>query len=292
MPSRVAARTGCEPVSPAALVRLVTAPFAAKAAAKGLSFDLDLAPGLPDALLIETGVLCGILTDLLDAAVRTTTAGGASVSVWWRAPGQLRIDITDTGAGLAPPALARLVKRLAPIEALGGKVGVKSALRKGTAVWLDLPAPPVRPAEQRPLPQPRVLVVDDNVHNRDMVRNILAALEVDLAEADGGEAAVASAGLEAYDLILMDIRMPGVDGRQALARIRAGAGPNRTTPVLAFTADHGVGALAALKGEGFEACLAKPINPTELVEQISRWSRPAWPASSAPRLSGFAPPAA
>jgi CheY-like chemotaxis protein len=82
-----------------------------------------------------------------------------------------------------------------------------------------------------------VLIVDDNPANRELVNAILTALGAEVAEAVDGEEGVAAAAIRPFDAILMDLRMPRLDGAQAALRIRGGGGPNAGTPIIAFSAD-------------------------------------------------------
>ncbi len=118
----------------------------------------------------------------------------------------------------------------------------------------------------------RVLVVDDNVANRELVHLMLSPFGLEITEACGGEEAIKLAGSAPFDLILMDIRMPGMDGPAAARAIRKGNGPNSGAPILAFTADA-VDA-SSLKGvEGlFDGYLAKPITLTLLIEAVAYWT--------------------
>lgn len=112
----------------------------------------------------------------------------------------------------------------------------------------------------------RVLVVDDNPVNRDLVGTVLRGLSVDLSEAADGAAALEIAQTHAFDLILMDQRMPVMDGETAARRIRDGDGPNRTTPIVAFSADPTVRIDETL----FSGLLHKPIDPGALVRTVAQ----------------------
>jgi DNA-binding NarL/FixJ family response regulator len=117
----------------------------------------------------------------------------------------------------------------------------------------------------------RVLVADDHP----VVRRGLAALlgtlddfEV-VAEAEDGEAAVARAAEERFDVILMDLRMPRLDGLGALGRLRGNRGPNQATPVVAFTADLTSELAANLCSQGFDGGVAKPLDAAALLQAVA-----------------------
>src|SRR5690606_18590396 len=111
-------------------------------------------------------------------------------------------------------------------------------------------------AETLVLPGLRVLVADDHAVNRELARLILQGVGAEVAEAEDGVAAAELAATTPYDIILLDVRMPRLDGPQALRRIRLEGGPNDATPILAFTADPEVEQFADL---GFQGVVAKPV---------------------------------
>jgi CheY-like chemotaxis protein len=133
----------------------------------------------------------------------------------------------------------------------------------------------------------KVLLVDDNAANRELIRSMLTPLGVALTTADGGEAAIALARLQAFQLVLMDLRMPGVDGWTAAQAIRDADGPNRGTPILAFSAD--ISADDELAPEVFQGVVRKPIEMLELLMAIARWSGEASVGTQPPRISADAP---
>ncbi|TCO40308.1 response regulator [Dokdonella fugitiva] len=106
---------------------------------------------------------------------------------------------------------------------------------------------------------PRILVADDNPLSLRFLSDVLAEAGAEVHEAVDGIAAVRLASASAFDLLLLDARMPGLDGAAALAHIRAGAGPSRDAVALATTADDAPATAAALREHGFAAVLPKPL---------------------------------
>ena len=102
--------------------------------------------------------------------------------------------------------------------------------------------------------------------------HLLAALDMDMAFATSGEDAIVAAGVDRFDLILMDIRMPGMGGEAAMGQIRAGRGPNAEVPILAFTADVDGQATERLLGAGFDGHVPKPIDARALITSIVQWT--------------------
>ncbi|MBA8886062.1 CheY-like chemotaxis protein/HPt (histidine-containing phosphotransfer) domain-containing protein [Dokdonella fugitiva] len=117
---------------------------------------------------------------------------------------------------------------------------------------------------------PRILVADDNPLSLRFLADALADAGADIGEAVDGLAAVRCANASAFDLLLLDARMPGLDGAAALARIRADEGPSRHAIALATTADDGAATAAALRECGFAAVLPKPLRIDTLREAVAR----------------------
>lgn len=134
-----------------------------------------------------------------------------------------------------------------------------------TAAEPEAPGP-----DDEPAPQPlRVLVVDDHEINRRAVQLILTPLGVEIASAADGLAALALAEVQAYDVIFMDVRMPELDGRETTRRLRGGDGPNRTTPVIAVTADTAQDDIDACMAAGMDYFVSKPLTPAALLGALN-----------------------
>jgi CheY-like chemotaxis protein len=110
---------------------------------------------------------------------------------------------------------------------------------------------------------------------------MLGPLDLDITEAASGAEAIRMADARPFDLILMDIRMPGIDGLEAARLIRAGEGANRATRIVALTADVEPENLAACSAAGIDGVLAKPISPEHLLAEVCGFARRA--AASARR---------
>jgi len=126
-------------------------------------------------------------------------------------------------------------------------------------------------AEMAPRERPiEILLVEDQPVNRQLVGLFLEPLGYVLTEAQDGLEAVGVAVARPFDLILMDMHMPVMDGLDATALIRAGAGPNRQTPIIALTADAFEDRRDAWIEAGAAAFLTKPINPDLLLATVAR----------------------
>jgi len=271
--------------------------YTAQAAAKGLRLGLEAADDLPGRVMIDGDRLRQMLINLVGNAIKFTEAGDVTLRA---APGvatdMLRFEVVDSGPGLDEDAQALLFQRFTQIdgsttrrhggtglglaicrglaEAMGGSIGVTSKPGEGATFHLDLPAAKVDLPDEGEAAAPiasiegaRVCLVDDNPANRELGRRILEVAGAEVIEAGDGLEALELLALQPVDVVLMDLRMPGLDGRGALARLRETAGPNQHTPVLAFTADAdlaGAGDLA-----GFDGLVRKPIQPLDMYTAIA-----------------------
>lgn len=117
-----------------------------------------------------------------------------------------------------------------------------------------------------------MLVVDDSPMNRELIRALLDPLAADIEEAADGAAAVEAARRNHFDIVLMDLQMPGMDGLAAARAIRSGAGPNRDTPIVAVSASAQPEDVAACGEAGMNDHVPKPLSAGELLSKVTLWA--------------------
>ena len=279
--------------------------FTGQAEAKDLLLTFRSDAHLPRAVMIDAERLRQMLVCMIGNAVKFTDQGEICVAVLAGAePGQVVIEVADTGPGLDEDAQKQLFQKFTQIdgsmtrrhggsglglaickglvEAMGGTIGVDSAHGEGSIFRLTLPAPAAdlpagvnddNRAEIPSIDGTRVFVVDDNPVNRELARKVLEAAGCEVTEAGGGVEALERLGLLPVDVVLMDLRMPGLNGHQTLARLRQAGGPNQEIPVMAFTADADIAGDGEL--DAFNGVVRKPIAPLEMYATIARatqWS--------------------
>ena len=297
------ARIDLRPTALRDLIEDVAGLFSAQAADKSVAMTLEGLDALPSWALVDPDRVRQVLLNLIGNAVKFTAVGGVRVIAAWSEPAGLRLEVIDSGSGISAEGQARLFRRFSQVhgasnraeggtglglaicsglvEAMDGEIGVDSTMGQGSRFWFRVPAPtaaapemtiPIEASASASADRARVLVVDDNEANRELVLHLLASLDLDLTFATRGEEAVEAADVDVFDLILMDIRMPGMGGEAAMGQIRSGAGPNADAPILAFTADVDGQATERLLGAGFDGHVHKPIDARGLITSVVQWT--------------------
>ncbi|MFZ5669508.1 MAG: response regulator [Pseudomonadota bacterium] len=241
-----------------------------------------------------------LLGHLLGNAVKFTEAGEILVEVTRepRAGGaaeRVTVAITDTGSGVAErlrrdlfkpfsqldPSLSRkhggaglgLSICRAIVELMGGDIGYRPRRGGGSCFWfsLNLARAGTAPEAEEDLGErpPRILVVDDHPMNREVARLFLDAFGCEVAEAADGAEAVEAVRAGPFDAVLMDLRMPGVDGLAATRMIRAMGGPVSEVPILAVTADVMREDIERCRDAGMNGHIPKPISQARLLNALT-----------------------
>ena len=270
---------------------------------KELSIGAEIDPALPGWMLGDSARLRQILLNLLGNAVKFTARGGISLAVAREADGRIRFTVGDSGIGIAPERLHLLFldfsqahqsggyggtglglaicKRL--VEAMGGEIGVDSEVGRGSRFWFILPlteaaAPAIPPAEpeKKSAAAMRILVAEDMLVNQVIIEKLLSTAGHQVTLVENGARALAVMQEQAedrsiFDLILMDMRMPEMDGVAATRAIRALDGPGRTIPIVGLTANATPEDAACCLEAGMNDHLIKPIDRAALARAVIKW---------------------
>ncbi|CAN5886828.1 hypothetical protein BH11PSE1_BH11PSE1_11960 [soil metagenome] len=239
--------------------------------------------------------------NLLGNAIKFTHQGqvAARLSVIPAADRQrhVRLEIEDTGVGIAPDAQAFLFERFRQAESstarrfggsglglsitralaqmMGGDISFISTQGSGSTFWLDFDAPAAAPVaalsvDESLLDGVRILLVEDNLTNRLVARTLLTRLGAQVDEAEDGRIGLTMARDGAYDLVLMDVQMPNMDGIEATRAIRSLPGIVAQTPIIGLTANVMTHQQGAYRAAGMNGVVAKPISVGALIGEIAR----------------------
>ncbi|MFZ4601555.1 MAG: ATP-binding protein [Caulobacterales bacterium] len=293
------------PFDPAGCVRTVAALFGESARAKGLEMRVSIAPDVGPLVTGDPLRVRQILQNLVSNAVKFTDAGHIEMRLIANtgplgAP-SLRFEVEDTGCGLSTDQLNRVFERFTQAEAsitrrfggtglglsicrnlanlMGGDVGVASAPGQGSTFWFEAPFEPARTAAPASPVEDiaaietdliRILAADDNEVNRLVLQTLLEQIGAQAEFVANGAQAVEAAATRAFDVILMDIHMPVMDGIEATRRIRASGGPNASAPIVALTADAMPAHVEVYRTAGMNDVVPKPVKPGPLLSAILR----------------------
>jgi len=295
------------PFSISGLMHSVDNMFRSKVAEKGIYLKLHPNPHLPDLLIGDPTRLTQILVNLINNAVKFTDEGGIDIYLKGvrEAPGQLRLTVTvqDSGIGIPPDKLSRIFERFEQadsrvtriyggsglglhivkqlVQLQGGDIQAESEVGKGSIFSFNIPyqIAQEQAADKRKgsglvdlqanFENIRVLLVEDNLMNQRVVGTFLSewGIEYDLAE--NGKIAIKQLEKQPYDLILMDVQMPEMDGYSATEYIRQNMGLR--TPIVAMTAHAFAGEREKALGYGMNEYISKPIREEDLYNIIARF---------------------
>ncbi|MBR9826151.1 MAG: response regulator [Alphaproteobacteria bacterium] len=278
------------------VIRLFSARLTGGDVAMHFEYDQELGTGY----VVDPLRLRQVLWNLVGNAIKFTETGHVTLRVLPDRERQdgLRFEVEDTGCGLSLEAQERIFSRFSQADEtttrrfggtglglaiskeltslMGGELGVQSEQGAGSTFWFTISAAPAelnRSASMQTQGDTSeagltILVVDDQAVNRTVAAALLGHLGHNTRLATGGIEALGLCETEVFDLILMDIHMPDIDGCQATQLLRSGQSPNADTPVVALTAS----ALEAERQRYFEAgmddCLGKPVQLSALKDVI------------------------
>lgn len=307
----------------ARVVRSTVALMDSRAQLKSLTLEVEIAADAPKMVKGDANRLRQILLNLVGNAVKFTETGGVRVLVSAENDGSaLRFVVADTGIGIDAAAQRRLFQDFAQADAtvarrfggsglglaickrlaalMGGGIGVDSEPGRGSRFWVAIPfakalnadaAPPCAPAAiayaatERPL---HVLLAEDNCINQMVIGGLLERRGHKVTMAENGVDAVKAARSGDFDVILMDMLMPVMDGVEAARFIRSLPPPTGETPIIALTASVLEGDAQKCREAGMNDFVSKPVAPDTLYAALATAARRAPPVVAA-AAKGAAP---
>ena len=295
--------------SPQSLLANVTSMLATQAQRKGIAIVANVDDNVPAMLLGDCDRLRQVVLNLANNAVKFTETGVVELGVARAASGPegliaLRFTVEDSGIGIAEDKQVHLFQRFSQIdqsitrrfggtglglaickslvEQMGGTIGARSAEGQGSTFWFEIALPLAAPSEARRSSEDsprqaavaaRILLVEDVAVNRDLGVAVLTSGGHVVDTAAHGGIAVAMVQSRSYDIIVMDVQMPIMDGIAATREIRALPGPVSKVPIVAMTANVLPQQIAALRDAGMDDHVSKPFKAPDLLATIARWTR-------------------
>jgi CheY-like chemotaxis protein len=277
---------------------------ALRAQAKGLRLFSTLEAGLPETMLGDATRLRELLSHLIANAIKFTHSGTVEARVSLdRAEGMksVVIDVRDSGIGIPQDRLDIIFESFRQVDSglsrsypglglglalsrklaalMNGQVCVESTLGKGSTFTVRLPVrlpsePVVEATAAHWGRRPAILAVEDNSVNLTVLRHALEHRDVEVDCAMSGLAALDAAAKRRYDLVLMDLQMPEMDGLQTTGKMRQIPGYD-SVPILALTANFSDEVRASCRRAGMQAFLSKPVETAELWSLVSKFLKPA-----------------
>jgi signal transduction histidine kinase len=284
------------------LVRSIEALAGFRAAEKGLEFTIAVRPGVPAILRGDSLRLQQALLNLVINAVKFTDSGGIAVSIQSlgteAGKTSLRWEVSDTGIGIEQADQGRLFQSFTQVDAsttrkyggtglglaitrqlvqlMGGTVGLSSEPGKGSVFWFEvcleagqLPGAVLSPGAGD-FRGKRVLLAEDNKVNQLVAREILKKVGIDPTVVGNGLQAVQAVARESFDLVLMDLQMPILDGIEATKEIRRDQTAERL-PIVAMTAHTFDQEREVCLAAGMQDLVPKPVDPRVLYLTLGRW---------------------
>jgi signal transduction histidine kinase/CheY-like chemotaxis protein/HPt (histidine-containing phosphotransfer) domain-containing protein len=278
-----------------------------KAAEKGLRLETRIDPAVAQNFIGDPTRIRQVLVNLIGNAIKFTDKGAVTVAVRYAAESGgrpiLHVEVKDTGIGISDEAQKSLFQAFNQadgtitrrfggtglglaickqlVQLMGGTIGLESRPGEGSTFWFTLPQRRAAQAAAevvqaaRPgatLSGLRVLVVEDVEVNRLIARDMLRRMDCEVAVAEDGARAVEMILAADYDLVLMDIQMPRMDGVEATRRIRAAGSARSRVPIVALTAHAIASEREAYLAAGLDDYLSKPFKPAALREIVARWT--------------------
>jgi signal transduction histidine kinase/DNA-binding NarL/FixJ family response regulator len=277
------------------LLHSVEAMFIDKARDKGILFTIEVSNDVPEILEGDATRLTQILVNLVGNALKFTESGQITV----QASGHLVITVQDTGIGIDAGKLETIFKRfeqaedsvtrryggtglgLAIVQELvtlqGGTIRAESQPGKGSVFTVTIPYNIATERIQHPavsitpnLVQTHILVVEDNIINQSLIKHLFTGWGIAFDIANNGQEAIQMLSTNHYQLILMDIQMPGMDGYTATKHIREQL--HLHTPIIAMTAHAMAGEREKCLHHGMNEYISKPLQEEELRKLIGRFA--------------------
>lgn len=290
------------PFSPLKLIESIKSLMITRAEAKGLLLEVDLDDNVAEVILGDPNRIRQILLNFIGNAIKFTEKGSVKLNVRADSAERLYFSVVDTGIGIDDSDRKKLFKDFSQVDSsisrryggtglglsissrivkmMNGMIGVKSELGVGSEFWFAIP---VERSEQREvelfesykeiqykLPSISILIAEDNKVNQQVLLGMLDGCEHEISIANNGFESVQACIEHNYDVVLMDMHMPDMDGIQATKKIRELPLDMANVPIIAVTASAMSSNKDKCLAAGMDGYVTKPINQNDLINEIAR----------------------
>ncbi len=290
------------PFSPVKLIESVKVLMFNRAEIKGLILDVNVDDNVPKVIVGDPNRIRQVLLNFISNAIKFTEKGSVRLNVRADTAGKMFFSVVDTGIGIDDIGRKKLFKNFSQVDSsisrkyggtglglsissrivkmMNGMIGVKSEPGVGSEFWFDIP---IKKSEQHEvelfesypdiqykLPAIRILIVEDNKVNQQVLLGMLDGCEHEISIANNGVESVQACLEHHYDVVLMDMQMPDMDGIQATKKIRKLPTKMANVPIIAVTASVMSSNKDKCFAAGMDGYVNKPINRNDLLDEIAR----------------------
>lgn len=293
------------PLNLTQLIQSVVSLYQPRAREKGITLSSEVSQAIPNTLIGDEKHIRQILLNLISNAVKFTDKGSVTCRVYIKAHSDvinqlLRFEVIDTGCGLTEEQAARIFEPFYQsnaeehrhmgtglgttisrnlVELMGGTIGIRSTPDQGSTFWFELLLPTQCGGPDRPCPTPKeipeesaslhILLAEDNELNAKVISTFLKQSGHTCDHAINGEEAIEHLKMNTYDLVLMDMRMPKLDGLDATRKWRQLEITGQHIPIVALTANATAEDKQNCLNAGMDAFLSKPVTPEKLDQALA-----------------------
>lgn len=280
-------------------LELAVAEHITKARQKGLSLLFSFDDSLPATVIGDARRIRQLISHLIGNAIKFTARGRVRVAAAHASPGVMSVTVEDTGIGIEPDKLELIFESFRQLETglarpysglglglalakkiallIGGDITVESQPGSGSRFTALLPLTTPAPAIPHPLHEPStpglkksILVMEDNRIAQTVITHVLRRNQFRVKCVGSGTEGLEAASRERFDLILMDLQMPEMDGMEATERVRQ-LPEYQSVPIIALTASHSDQYREVCERKGMQGFLSKPVQPGELIANVRRF---------------------